>query len=83
MVKGHVAIAFVLPDTTIDSLRLDAVRMSVHQVSYNGVPAGVSEQREGTDHFRPKERLHSGDTCLLEVDYSCTPRKGIYFQGLA
>ena len=81
MVKGHVAIAFVLPDTTIDSLRLDAVRMSVHRVSYNGVPAGYRNSGKELIISRPKERLHSGDTCLLEVDYSCTPRKGIYFQG--
>ena len=81
MVEGHVAIAFVLPDTTIDSLRLDAVRMSVHKVRYNGTPVGYRNSGKELVISRPKKRLHSGDTCFLEVDYQCTPRKGIYFQG--
>lgn len=64
----------------VDSIFLDGILMSVRAVTLNGQPVRYHADSAGIS-ILPSEPLSWGSEDSLTVEYSATPRRGLYFIG--
>lgn len=76
-INGRVLLAFT-PKGQVDSIYLNGVRMTYHEVLLNAEEVEYAYDEQGI-WLLPKEDLP--DSSWVSITYSCKPRKGIYFIG--
>lgn len=78
-VFGTTTITFSPLETTLDSITLHAVEMNISSVSLRpGSALRYANNRKELTIYLDKPYGFS-DTLKLAIDYSCTPKKGLYF----
>ena len=79
-VSGEVSHKFIVLQKTIDTLFLDAIRMNFSEVTLDGEAIEYKTNDKGITLFF-KNPLEWNEEHELNISYSATPRKGIYFVG--
>ena len=78
-VSGSVAIRLTPLAGPMDSLVLDAVDLDIHAVRLvGGGPLSFNERSPSLSILLPRTYAF-GETLTVNVDYSCSPSKGLYF----
>ncbi len=79
-VIGNVIHQFIVMREGLDSLILDAVKININQIKLDGKPINdfYSENNQLIIKFSPLTRL---STHNIEIDYTCQPKRGLYFIG--
>ena len=64
----------------LESINLDQAELTFHSIKVDGRPVEfrVFERSVSIDLGIP---LLVGQTVIVEIDYSCTPRRGLFFRG--
>jgi hypothetical protein len=75
-VHGDLTLSFTAASNH-DSIYLNGIRMTYQEVLLNGEAANYQNDEKGLWLFPAK----LNDTNEIRIDYSCQPRKGIYFIG--
>ncbi|NNM95606.1 MAG: M1 family metallopeptidase [Bacteroidia bacterium] len=80
LVKGDVVLAFTPLSQNTDSIWLDGIKMTVLQLTLNGKDAKYRTDSAGiTIYTGGALQWESKDS--LEIQYQCTPARGLYFIG--
>lgn len=79
-VMGTVEESFVVLRKDVDSLFLDAIEMDFSSISLDGKKIEFQQKNSGVElYFEPS--LEWDEQHSLQITYSATPRKGLYFVG--
>ncbi|MDX5429264.1 MAG: hypothetical protein LPK46_12190 [Bacteroidota bacterium] len=81
IVTGKVKIAIKGIQDETDSLWLDGIKMEVKELSLDGHKTRFKVYPDGIHIKIRKKALAKDEVDTLRVEYSCQPRKGIYFTG--
>jgi len=79
-VRGKVTETFHPLRPVVDSFFLDGIQMTVKSVTVNGVVAGYHADSAGITVI-PSKPLSWNTEDSVTIEYSATPRKGLYFIG--
>ena len=80
LVKGKVTHVFKVLRRNLDSVRFDAIRISIKQLTVSGKPARFrSDDTSVVVFFEPALSWDQIDS--MTISYEATPRKGLYFVG--
>ncbi len=79
-VIGTVIHTFKALRSNVDSLYLDGINLTIVDAVFQGQPANFTAKKAGIV-FRFDSTLALGSTYTLTIEYTATPRKGIYFIG--
>lgn len=77
-VLGTTTVSFVPLKSNLDSIQLDAVELDVKSVLMNGKSLAFSNNRKRLA-VKLDKSYSFNDTLKVAVDYSCSPKKGLYF----
>src|SRR5688572_16126141 len=81
-VRGTATHAFVPILGNVESLELDCVDIAVKRVRMKGRPRPLSfTNADGTLSVKFPRPLAAGRTAEISIEYSATPRRGLYFCG--
>ncbi len=79
MVLGKVTTTLVPFPAALNSVEFDAEEMSISRVSYAGGRPLAYEVKPKTVVIHLDRSFSYRDTVAISIEYSCTPRKGLYF----
>ncbi len=79
IVKGDVILAFTPLRKKTDSIWLDGIQMTIVKLTLNGREVKYRSDSAGITVYPVNMEWQSNDS--IEIQYSCTPAKGLYFIG--
>ena len=79
VVTGKVTHTFVPLQPKVDSIFLDAPGINIKDVTVNGKPASFRTEERGITIYTPGLKWETTDS--MTINYSASPRKGLYFIG--